>query len=96
MDNLGDDRYYPNFGRNDLQCPDFAERTARPPAMIHIVDEINGRGANLTNVLFGFGERCRNEHGEYEVLGIVGDQMLVRYDNGKQLLLNVAIQTHIR
>lgn len=34
-------------------------------------------------------------HGEYEVLGVEGDQMLVRYEDGKQVLLNVAIQTRI-
>lgn len=40
-------------------------------------------------------ERYRNEHGEYEVLGIDGNQMLVRYDDGKQQLVTVAIQARI-
>jgi hypothetical protein len=44
---------------------------------------------------FEVGGRFRNEHGDYEVLGIEGDHMLVRYDDGKQQLVTVAIQARI-
>jgi hypothetical protein len=37
----------------------------------------------MTNHPFEISGRYRNENGDYEVLGIEGDQMLVRYEDGK-------------
>jgi hypothetical protein len=49
----------------------------------------------MTQSPFVVGARYRNEHGEYEVLGIEGEKMLIRYDDGKQQLVTVAIQARI-
>lgn len=38
----------------------------------------------MTKHQFEVDGRYRNKHGEYEVLGIDGEQMLVSYDDGKQ------------
>lgn len=49
----------------------------------------------MSNSPFEVGDRYRNEHGEYEVLGIDENQMVVRYDDGNQQIVSVAIQTRI-
>lgn len=44
---------------------------------------------------FNVGGRYRNELGEYEVTGIDGPTMTVRYDSGSEARLKVAVQTRI-
>jgi hypothetical protein len=44
---------------------------------------------------FKVGDRYRNRNGEYEVLTIDGDTMTVRYDDGREQRLKVAMQATI-
>ena len=41
------------------------------------------------------GQRYRNRKGEYEVLQLQGDTMKVRYDDGSEQILSIAIQSTI-
>ena len=49
----------------------------------------------MSNSPFEVGDRYRNEHGEYEVLGIDENQMVVRYDNGIVQDLGLTLQSRI-
>lgn len=44
---------------------------------------------------FVTGQRYRNRHGPYEVVSLEGDQMKIRYDDGRTQTVSVAIQQRI-
>jgi len=44
---------------------------------------------------FQVGEKYRNREGEYEVIGLDGSKMVIRYSNGKVLETTVEMQTRI-
>jgi hypothetical protein len=49
----------------------------------------------MTNHPFKVGGRYRNDNGEYEVLHIDGERMLIRYGNGREQSVSVVIQARI-